>query len=106
MTNRFEPSGSDTPVRPIGSAGDSGLDEDDEETGRLDELPEHERDDDRTVGGGLMESGGTAIDRGTGTLAGQAQHADGSGFGAGDVRDDRSLDDAADDATGHDERDR
>ena len=38
-----------------------------------DTLPEHERRDDRTVGGGLMSQGGTAIDRGTGTLGGQAQ---------------------------------
>jgi hypothetical protein len=34
---------------------------------------EHERDDERTVGGGVMSSGGTAVDRGTGTLDGQAQ---------------------------------
>jgi hypothetical protein len=105
MTNRFEPRGSDTPVRPIGSAsdGDLGMDEEDE---RLDELPEHERDDDRTIGGGVMDAGGTAVDRGTGTLGGQAQRADQSGFGAGDARDDRSLDVAADEALGHDANDR
>ena len=36
-------------------------------------LPEFERDDERTVGGGLMSQGGTAIDRGTGELDGTAQ---------------------------------
>jgi hypothetical protein len=105
MTNRFEPQGSDTPVRPIGSANDSDLGTDDEDE-RLDELPEHERDDDQTIGGGVMHAGGTAIDRGTGTLGGQAQSADQSGFGAGDARDDRSLDEAADEAPGHDADDR
>jgi hypothetical protein len=39
-------------------------------------LPEHEIDEDETVGGGVMASGGTAIDRGTGTLGGQAQGTD------------------------------
>jgi hypothetical protein len=99
MTNRFEPQGSDTPVRPIGSANDFDLGMDDEDE-RLDELPEHERDDDQTIGGGVMHAGGTAIDRG------QAQSADQSGFGAGDARDDRSLDEAADEALGHDADDR
>ena len=36
-------------------------------------LPEHELDDERSVGGGIMSSGGTAVDRGTGTLSGEAQ---------------------------------
>jgi hypothetical protein len=36
-------------------------------------LPSHEVDDDTTVGGGLMSSGTTATDRGTGDLGGQAQ---------------------------------
>ena len=36
---------------------------------RLDELPDHEIDDERTVGGGVMSQGGTAIDTGTGTLS-------------------------------------
>jgi hypothetical protein len=40
---------------------------------RLDELPEHERDDDRSIGGGVMSSGGTVVDRGTGELGGTAQ---------------------------------
>ena len=106
MTNRFEPRGSDTPIRPIGSAEEADLGMDDEdENERLDDLPEHERDEDRTIGGGVMDAGGTAIDRGTGTLGGQAQRADQSGFGAGDARDGRTLDEATDDALGHDERD-
>lgn len=37
------------------------------------ELPAHERRTDRTTGGGVLSSGGTATDRGTGTLDGQAQ---------------------------------
>jgi hypothetical protein len=40
---------------------------------KQDELPEHELDRDETVGGGVMETGGTAVDRGTGTLTGKAQ---------------------------------
>jgi hypothetical protein len=44
---------------------------------RRDELPEHElRDEGQTVGGGVMAAGGTAIDRGTGTLDGIAQGRD------------------------------
>jgi hypothetical protein len=39
-------------------------------------LPEHEIDEVETVGGGVMSSGGTAVDRGTGTLGGQAQGGD------------------------------
>ena len=39
-------------------------------------LPEHEIDENQTVGGGLMSSGGTSIDRGTGTLSGEAQDKD------------------------------
>jgi hypothetical protein len=37
------------------------------------QLPEHERRVDRTAGGGVLSAGGTATDRGTGTLDGQAQ---------------------------------
>jgi hypothetical protein len=37
------------------------------------ELPEHERREERTVGGGVLSAGGTATDRGTGTLDGEAQ---------------------------------
>ena len=41
---------------------------------RRDHLPEHElRDEGESVGGGVMATGGTAIDRGTGTLDGTAQ---------------------------------
>src|SRR5256885_16118271 len=36
-------------------------------------LPEFERDDERTVGGGLISQGGTATDRGPGELDGTAQ---------------------------------
>jgi hypothetical protein len=39
-------------------------------------LPEHERDTDTTVGGGVLATGGTAVDRGTGTLDGDAQGRD------------------------------
>ena len=46
----------------------SAIPDDEDET-----LPEHERRDDRSVGGGVLEQGGTAIDRGTGTLGGRAQ---------------------------------
>jgi hypothetical protein len=106
MTNRFEPQGTDTPIRPLGTVDDSASRPDDDDNGRLEELPEHERDDDRTLGGGVMSEGGTVIDRGTGTLGGQAQTADTSDFGAGDTRDSRSLADAADEALGHDDRDR
>jgi hypothetical protein len=35
---------------------------------RTEVLPEHEQDDESTVGGGVMGSGGTAVDRGTGQL--------------------------------------
>ena len=45
---------------------------------REEELPEHEfRDiEGQSVGGGVMRSGGTAVDRGTGTLGGTAQGPD------------------------------
>ena len=36
---------------------------------RLDALPDHERDDERTAGGGVLSQGGTAVDTGTGTLS-------------------------------------
>ncbi len=36
-------------------------------------LPDHEYDENESVGGGVLGSGGTATDRGTGTLEGQAQ---------------------------------
>jgi hypothetical protein len=43
---------------------------------RMAALPEHERDDDQSVGGGLASAGGTAVDRGTGTLEGRAEQHD------------------------------
>ena len=106
MSNRFEPQ-RDNPLRPLGSVGDvehDALDgpDDEEDLDRTDALPEHERDEDTTLGGGVMSMGGTSVDRGTGTLAGEAEPADVSGFGAGDGRDGRSLDEATDDALGHD----
>jgi hypothetical protein len=54
-------------VTPIVAAEDAL--EHDEDTG----LPEHELRDTPTAGGGVMSQGGTAIDRGTGTLEGRAQ---------------------------------
>jgi hypothetical protein len=44
-----------------------------------DGMPEHEKDPDDTVGGGVMSEGGTAVDRGTGTLGGEAQGDRGQG---------------------------
>jgi hypothetical protein len=73
MTDRLDPQ-RDNPTRPIGSVGDiedqvaPGLGDDDR-TG----MPEHEIDENETIGGGILATGGTAIDRGTGGLAGQAQ---------------------------------
>jgi hypothetical protein len=87
MTNRFEPQ-RDNPLRPLGTVGDVTHDavdgpDDEEELDRTDALPEHERDDDRTLGGGVMTIGGTTVDRGTGTLTGTAQD-----HGAGNDDDD------------------
>src|SRR4051812_18398097 len=81
MASRFEPP-RDNPLRPTGSVDEvtddaiEGPDGDDgrqTETRRMDALPEHERDENDTVGGGVLAMGGTSIDRGTGTTAGQAQ---------------------------------
>jgi len=55
---------------------------DDEREGE-DQLPEHEIDDTRSVGGGMMSSGGTAVDRGTGTLSGSAAGEAGDASDAG-----------------------
>ena len=44
-----------------------------EDARRMRELPEHEIDDERTAGGGILGEGGTAVDRGTGELGGTAQ---------------------------------
>jgi hypothetical protein len=105
MSSRFEPQ-RDNPLRPLGSVDDATNDavagpdrEDDDDLGRnrTDALPEHEHDDDATVGGGVLEMGGTSVDRGTGTLAGQAQGDDDSDAGPG-----VDLDDA-DEAIGLDQ---
>ena len=74
-------------------------------------MPEDEIDDDRTIGGGVMGEGGTAIDRGTGTLSGTAQDPDGDEDGddgeAGSAALDLSEPDfgaaAADRALAHDD---
>jgi hypothetical protein len=85
MTDQLDPgrdSGQDDGDQPQGSIlnveaeaasviGLGGPDRDDD-----DDMPEHEEDRDDTVGGGVMSEGGTAIDRGTGTLGGEAQGGD------------------------------
>jgi hypothetical protein len=43
---------------------------------RLSKLPPEEHDEDRTLGGGMLGQGGTAVNRGTGTLGGEAQGRD------------------------------
>jgi hypothetical protein len=60
---------------------------------RLEDMPEHEsdKDVDTVLGGGVMSAGGTAVDRGTGTLGGTAQ-----GPRDADDRDDEDLDDDLD----------
>ena len=58
-----------------------------------DSAPDRDIEQDETVGGGVMQQGGTAIDRGTGTLSGKAQ-----GPAEDDDRDDPlEPDDVADD---------
>ena len=42
---------------------------------RAERLPDHETDEETSVGAGVMGLGGTAVDRGTGTTSGQAQGA-------------------------------
>jgi hypothetical protein len=50
---------------PEGTVGEELRDrEGDEQAERLDALPEHERDPNDAVGGGMMSAGGTAEDRG------------------------------------------
>jgi hypothetical protein len=51
------------------------MDTDRDRTEREERLPEHESDADvaDTVGGGMMKSGGTVVDRGTGELTWTAQ---------------------------------
>lgn len=63
--------------QPFGGEDDSA-----ETSDRLSEMPSHEVDDDTTVGGGLMSSGTTSEDRGTGELGGQGERS------VGDDRDD------------------
>ena len=65
-------------------------------------LPEHEIDDDRTLGGGVMSEAGTAVDRGTGELDGQAQGPEDDDDRAGAAPD--VVSDEADAALGHDRR--
>ena len=67
---------------------------DDRDRERLEELPEHESREieGQSVGGGVLTEGGTAVDRGTGTLGGTAQ-------GALDGEDDTTVD-PVDDETG------
>jgi hypothetical protein len=43
---------------------------------RLSRLPPEEHDEDRAIGGGMLDEGGTAVTRGTGTLGGEAQGRD------------------------------
>jgi len=50
-----------------------GQDDDERGTDRTDALPAHEQDPDDAVGAGVMGAGGTATDRGTGELSGDAQ---------------------------------
>jgi hypothetical protein len=57
-----------------------------------DSTPDRDIERDETVGGGIMQQGGTAIDRGTGTLSGQGQ-----GAAEDDDRDDPLEPDDVDD---------
>ena len=57
-----------------------------DEADRRRALPAHERDDDTSAGGGLMGSGLSATDRGTGDMGGTAQ-----GPGADDDRGDPTV---------------
>jgi len=85
----------------------------DDETQRRNGMPEDEIDDDRTVGGGVLSEGGTAIDRGTGTLSGTARDLDDDDDDDGDDADAGSSAlglsepdfgaDLADRALGHDD---
>jgi hypothetical protein len=67
-----------------------------EDIRRLQGLPEHERDPNDAVGGGLLGQAGTARDRGTGTLGGVAE-----GPNAGTGNDDTNAgDETPDDGPG------
>ena len=52
---------------PEGTVGEEARDRDEQsgQSERLAALPEHEQDPDDSVGGGMMSSGGTAVDRGS-----------------------------------------
>ena len=65
---------------------------DDRDRERLEELPEHESREieGETVGGGVLGAGGTAVDRGTGTLSGTAQGAPEEDEATTDVLDDET----------------
>ena len=89
MTDATDPQ-RDSDNRPMGTAGDFEPDDAAEEARRRG-LPEHEIDEDATVGGGMMSQGGTAIDRGTGTLSGQAQGERDEDADGGDVRPDAGV---------------
>jgi hypothetical protein len=82
----------------------------DDATQRRNGMPEDEIDDDRTVGGGVLSEGGTAIDRGTGTLSGPARDLDDeddddadTGSSALDLSEPDFGADLADRALGHDD---
>jgi hypothetical protein len=72
MTNQFDPERDNRP-RPFGTVDDLGEDATTDPDDGEARLPRHEIDENETVGGGILTQGGTAIDRGTGTLGGQAQ---------------------------------
>jgi hypothetical protein len=59
---------------------------------RLEQLPEHESRDieGETIGGGVLSAGGTAVDRGTGTLDGTAQGVPDEDDASVDVLDDET----------------
>ncbi len=69
-----------------------GVDDDASDEADRSGLPGHEIDDDTSVGGGLMSSGGTATDRGTGELAGRAQ---GDAESTDDVEEDAGVNEGA-----------
>ena len=72
MTEQPRRSDSD-PFATLEDAADAALGRDHDDPDRL---PAHETDRDSAVGGGLMSQGGTAIDRGTDTVGGEAPRGD------------------------------
>ena len=83
MTDQFDPERDSRP-RPFGAVDDLGDDAATNPDDGEERLPRHEIDENETVGGGIVSQGGTAIDRGTGTLGGQAQ-------GDDDKNDDQTI---------------